>query len=194
MQHESGFTLIEIILALIIFGILSAIAGMGIVSGIKGYMFTKENAQMTQKVNLAMTRLERELRELEDIDGAQASAEALVYRNASGWQALRRVGSTLKMSAGSQLPDDGRGDVLIDNVAALTLTYWKDDGSGTSIAWQAGSDPLVLLALIDIELILTRTDRPGETVTFLSTVNPRNNGNAGGVVPVNLPNFSPGLQ
>jgi len=44
MNNESGFTLIEIIVSLVLVGMMAAIAGMGIVTGTKGYLLAKENS------------------------------------------------------------------------------------------------------------------------------------------------------
>ena len=64
MKKEAGFTLIEIIAVLIIGGIMMTVAGMAIVTGMKGYLFARDNASITQKAQLAMTRLSRELMEV----------------------------------------------------------------------------------------------------------------------------------
>ncbi|MBW1821185.1 MAG: prepilin-type N-terminal cleavage/methylation domain-containing protein [Deltaproteobacteria bacterium] len=54
MRNETGFTLIEIVVSLVLVGMMAAIAGMGIVTGTKGYLLAKENSHMAQKAQLAM--------------------------------------------------------------------------------------------------------------------------------------------
>jgi prepilin-type N-terminal cleavage/methylation domain-containing protein len=190
VPRESGFTLFEIIISLVILGIMAAVAGMGIVTGVKGYVFTRENAHLSQKSTLAMSRINRELLEIIDVDAANVNADSLVYRNSRGWTAMGKVNQTLKLRNGMSLPDPTNGDVLIDNVATFTLSYIKDDGSGNEVAWLAGTDDVTLLAGIEIDLTLNRTDPEGGTISFHTAVNPRNNGNAGGV-PVGTVKFSP---
>ena len=56
MRKDAGFTLIEVVLSLIIVGMMAAIAGMGIVTGTKGYVMARENAHIAQKAQLAMAR------------------------------------------------------------------------------------------------------------------------------------------
>jgi prepilin-type N-terminal cleavage/methylation domain-containing protein len=72
--HATGFTLVEVIASLLIVGILGSIAGMGIVTGLRGYMQAKENGHLAQKAQIALTRINRELMELTDViardDGA----------------------------------------------------------------------------------------------------------------------------
>ncbi len=189
MQRQKGFTLFEIIISLAILSVMSVVAGMGIVAGVKGYAFTRENAHLSQKINLAMGRITRELLEIIDLDPTNATAASLVYRNSRGWQGIGRVNQTIKLRTGPNLPDVANGDILIDNVAGFALTYVKDDGSGNEVAWVAGTDDVVLLANIEITLTLNRTDPDGGTISFNTTVSPRNNGNAGGV-PVSTGKFS----
>ena len=55
------------IASLLIVGILGAIAGMGLVTGMRGYMQAKENAHLAQKAQIALTRINRELIELEKV-------------------------------------------------------------------------------------------------------------------------------
>ena len=47
-RHCAGFTLVEVIASLLIVGILGAIAGMGIVTGMRGYMQAKENGHLAK--------------------------------------------------------------------------------------------------------------------------------------------------
>ena len=192
MKSDSGFTLFEIIVSLVIVGIMAAVAGMGIVTGVKGYVFTRENAHLAQKSNLAMKRITREFLEIIDVDPTNATGSSLVYRNSRGWTGIGTVNQNLKLRNGTNLPDATTGDILIDNVASFNLSYFKDDGSGNEVAWVAGTDDVTLLATIEIGLILNREDPDGGTISFSTAINPRNTGNAGGV-PVDTFKFSPWL-
>ena len=83
MKKNSGFTLIEIVLSLTMLGFMSIVAGMGIVSFTKGFVFVKKNIHVAQKSQLAMARLNRELMELSDIDDASVSTEISVSSDSS---------------------------------------------------------------------------------------------------------------
>ncbi len=185
MNIESGFTLIEIIVTMVILGILSAIAGMGIITGTKGYLFTKENAHMAQKSQLAMARMSRELMVITNISAKDSTQPDpyIIYDNLSGRHAIAKVGTTIKIFSNLQptqteLPSGG--DVLIDNVDSFTLSYYK----GTD-AWD-GSD-IRLLSVIVIDLSLSRSESGMGNISLSTTVHPRNTKNYGGAPPTTSP-------
>jgi prepilin-type N-terminal cleavage/methylation domain-containing protein len=184
MRNESGFTLIEIIVSLVLVGMMAAIAGMGIVTGTKGYLLAKENSHMAQKAQLAMTRMQRELMELTDIAARQSDPAFIIYDNTSGRHAIAVDGTTIKMFdlalTATILPSMDQGDILVDNVNSFTLSYFQ----GTNI-W--GGVDIQLLSTIKADLALDRSDGAGNTVTFTTTVNPRNTNNYGGVPPTTTP-------
>jgi len=184
MRNESGFTLIEIIVSLVLVGMMAAIAGMGIVTGTKGYLLAKENSHMAQKAQIAMARIQRELMELTDIAATQNDPAFIVYDNTSGRHAIARDDTTVKMyfnlGSGAMSPPMDAGDILVDNVNNFTLSYFR----GTNI-W--GGVDIQLLSAIKADLALDRSDGSGDTVTFTTTVNPRNTNNYGGVPPTTTP-------
>ena len=184
MNKEYGFTLIEIIVSLIIVGIMAAVAGMGLTTGLKGFLFSKENAHMSQKAQIALTRLNRELMELLDV--VTPSSSSIIYERTSGNFAIAKVGSTIKIREGSLLPDQDNGDILIDNVNAFTLSYYRGDQ-----AWQFGTDSIQLLSAIKIDFVLTRSDSGVGNITFSTTVHPRNTKNYGGAPPTTTPPSQP---
>ena len=74
IRTQNGFTLVEIIVTLILVGILAAIGGMGIAQAVKGYIMVKQNSITTQKYQMAMSRINRELREMLSIPSAATSS------------------------------------------------------------------------------------------------------------------------
>jgi prepilin-type N-terminal cleavage/methylation domain-containing protein len=185
MRNESGFTLIEIVVSLVLVGMMAAIAGMGIVTGTKGYMLAKENSHMAQKAQIAMARIQRELMELTAIAARrQADPEFIIYDNTTGRHAIARddTDNTIKMfdlaPGATTLPVGG--DILVDNVNNFTLNYFQ----GANV-W--GGVNIQLLSAIQAVFALDRSDGSGNTVTFTTTVNPRNTNNYGGVPPTGNP-------
>ena len=73
MKKQAGFTLIEIIATLVIAGILTAVAGMGIVQVVRGYTTTRENARIAEQAQLAIARITKEIIELMDIPTASTA-------------------------------------------------------------------------------------------------------------------------
>jgi len=184
MRNDSGFTLIEIVVSLVLVGMMAAIAGMGIVSGTKGYLFAKENSHMAQKAQIAMARIQRELMELTAIAVRQVDPAFIIYNNTTGRHAIARDGDYVRLydliAGANSLPVD-EGDILIDNVNNFTLNYFQGANN-----WGVGAN-INLLSAIQANLVLDRTDHSGETVTFTTTVNPRNTNNFGGVPPDTTP-------
>jgi len=186
MRNESGFTLIEIIVSLVLVGMMAAIAGMGIVTGTKGYLLAKENSHMAQKAQLAMARIQRELMELTGI--GQAGPAFIIYDNTSGRHAIAmdNTDTTIKMynliAGATILPAPAEGDILVDNVHNFTLDYFQGSSD-----WNFGND-INLLSAIQADLELGRSDGSGDAVTFSTTVNPRNTKNYGGAPPAATPN------
>ncbi len=96
--HRAGFTLIEVVASLLIVGILGAIAGMGLVTGLRGYMQAKENGHLAQKAQIAMARIKRELLEITDVIKVSNGTEPLIiFDNPEGRQALCEFEKTLQL-------------------------------------------------------------------------------------------------
>ena len=163
---EAGFTLIEVIVTMLIAGILASIAGLGIVQGVKGYVFASENAAMTQKADLAMARMSLELRDISEV--TVASETKIEYKCAGELEVehiIELVGNKITLD----------NDDLVDKVSVngLEMTYKKADGT---TSWVVGNPPKDL-ARINIELKLKHTETEDEDIpdiTFTTTINPRN--------------------
>ncbi len=158
MNREAGFTLIEVVVTLVLVGIMAAVAGMGIVQGVQGYVFARENACTTQKAQLAMSRMSRELLELTHV--TTAAGNQIVYDRDS-------LSHTITFASGTITID---GNVLVDDVSSLSLSYWKSD---RTTAWVQGTHPIEDLSTIQIDLVLSRADSGIGTIPFTTTVNPR---------------------
>jgi prepilin-type N-terminal cleavage/methylation domain-containing protein len=188
MKNQAGFTMIEVIVTLVLVGIVALMGGMAIVQVTQGYIFTKDNAELTQKAQLATSRITKEIVEMTGIS-ADATASTLPLKNN-----IRNV--TIGLNAGSiKIAPDGTalnsGDILVDNVHAFTLTYYSKDNAGNWVAntsWSTASDIRNLIA-VDISMQLPRTG--GGYLTFQNRISPRNNKNQGGTVPTTPPPTAP---
>ena len=183
MHNAKGFTLLEVVISLAMVGLMALVAGMGLVSLVQGYAFTRENVAMIQKAQLSMSRISRELTALSDIDSDNSTATCIIYKRDTESQYNRAIGLNgnnleLKVSSVAESNCAATGYPLVDNVANFAVSY-KD---------QSGTDLPVSFALSDLRTItvsftLNRSDgSPAET--FAITVNPRNIGN------LNAPGFS----
>jgi prepilin-type N-terminal cleavage/methylation domain-containing protein len=182
MKKESGFTLIEVIVTLILVGVMAAVAGLGIVTAVNGYLFVKENTVIAGKAQVALARMTRELTDLRDIPSPSTNARAasVVFAKVSDTVAIGQSGTEIKIAKGNPgtTPDYATGDVLVDQVATggLSLAYKKG-----SVNWTS-SDDITDLSHIVITLTMSGAGE-GSNFTFNTAVNPRNNGNAGGAPP-----------
>jgi prepilin-type N-terminal cleavage/methylation domain-containing protein len=160
MKKESGFTLLEIILALVIFSIIVAVAGLGIVTGAKGYVFARQNAHSAQKAQMALARITRELQELYNITACSGSSVSVESCAGECTIALDSPNNTLLLD----------GDILIDGINGFALTFYKGDGS----EWVQGTDSMESLTDIGIQIDMTRNDVGAGSLTFKTFVHPRN--------------------
>jgi len=169
MKKQAGFTLIEIIVVLIIGGIMMTVAGMAIVTGLKGYFFVRDNASITQNAQLAMTRLSRELMELTNVTTAETSRITFSRLGLSNSQTIYfdLNYDTIKIVSG--IAASG-GDILVDRVNNFALGFYNSSDA----LWVEGFDDIQDLSYITIALDLERTE--GSIISFSTTVNPRNTG------------------
>jgi prepilin-type N-terminal cleavage/methylation domain-containing protein len=158
-NDKRGFTLIEIIMTIVILSIISAIVGMGFVSGINGYVLAKKNADTVQNAEIILARLTKEFSSTTSItSGSQTS---LTFFSKS-------VDQTLILSLSNQELLLG-ADVLANNVASFNLSYFdKFDDVTASVTYLPAST-----AIIKITLNLTGADNVVATFeerVFLSSL------------------------
>lgn len=114
-QKQQGFTLIEVVVVLVLVGILTALAGSGFVIGVRGYLMATENAAITQKAELALSRLAREIRVCHDCSGS-----GFIINNSTG-QFTYETGE-VNLGARRLEYDDADGELRIGPLAGTTRT------------------------------------------------------------------------
>ena len=165
--NDNGFSLVELIASLTIAGILAVALMTIVVTALNGFSLSREAAGVTQKANLALSRIRIELLGATAI--ATAEANRIVYTTDNGTYEIQKTGNVItleKTDAGSAIA----AKTLVDNILAdygtdRFLTYEKRGAS----AWTPSDDMSELYA---ITLMLKFTNYPNALET---TINPRHN-------------------
>jgi len=149
-SNEKGFTLIEVIVSLVLIGILSAMAGLGLVQITQGYVFSRQNSGTVQKVQIAMDRIVKELGAATVINSSPApTASSLNYTRLPGpiTNTITFSGTTVQIN----------GTTLINNVAAFSFAYFDATGIATTTAANIGR--------VDINLTVTGANNQPSSFT-----------------------------
>jgi len=111
-----GFTLLEIMVSIVVVVIIGAIAGVGLVEISKGYVFSKKNALVTQRGQIAMARLKKEFSNIKTV--TSGTATSITFTRSSD-------GSTHTISwAGGSSPLLLDGDTLVTPVTSFNLNFY----------------------------------------------------------------------
>jgi prepilin-type N-terminal cleavage/methylation domain-containing protein len=158
---ENGFTLLEIIVSMILAGIIVVFAGMGIISVVEGLAFTKQNAETTQKAQVAVNRLVKEISVMNGVTtGNNKSISFTSYKLGVS------VGQTISWSGTTGDPLYLDSDVLTGNVSNFELAYYNSHNESKLSTWSASTK------IIEIALTLKAADNVDSV--FTARVIPRN--------------------
>lgn len=167
--NKKGFTLVEIIVSLILVGIITALAGMGIVTVTQKYYFAKENAETAQKGQVALMRLMKEFAVISAVSSGSATSITYSSYKAStlGTRQVSWAGSAGDPIVVDDDTTDGvDGDTLTDNVSSFALAYYDTYTSASDASWSSSTKV--------IEVTLTLTGASEVTSAFTVRVAPRN--------------------
>jgi len=158
LDEDNGFTLIEVIVSLLLVGIISVFAGIGISMIIDGYTLTSKNAEITQKGQLAMTRLTKELTYISSV--SSGTATAISY---SSYKQDVLNSHTVSWTGDRLFLD---GNPLSDSVGGFDLGYYDSYNNVKQASWSAGSRI--------IEITLTLMGANNNNIILMTRVVPRN--------------------
>jgi len=174
--NAGGFTLIEVIAVLVIMGILAVGLSMGLIKGVEQYLFASEATQLSQKAQIAMARIKKELNDVNAV--SSISGTHVVYsrpysppscKQAAGCQyRIEKSANQILMQGTNPVV---ASQILIDNVAA---TY--PSGDFLSFETYGGGAWTVALPTNDlakITVLIYLTYGSGNTIKFDATINPR---------------------
>ncbi len=152
-RPQAGFTLIEVIIAIVILGLLGAAAGYGLQNGALAFVNTTDNVHTLGKLRAASERLVREIREVRR-DPLTPAAYDIATMNATTLTFIKSDGTGVTFNGAPPLVTLGYSTpagthTLTDQVNSLTFAYYQVDG----ITPATGSADV---AFVEFELVLSR--------------------------------------
>jgi prepilin-type N-terminal cleavage/methylation domain-containing protein len=194
LKDNWGFTLIEIIVVLIILGIVAVVLSNAIVYGVQSYIFARDADQLSQRAQLAMARINKELTDITAVSFVSADQidYTLTKNTVPSCTVALPAGCQYSMrrdNINNQITLEGTNpvvapQVLINGLTANNggnnfLSYFRSDGT---TAWTIAdgfsnnnNTNANYLATIRVWISL---DFPsgGNHLDYQGTINPRVNG------------------
>ena len=120
--NEKGFTLIEIIASLVILVIVGALVIISTVKIVQGFVFTKMNAETSQKAHIALNRLTKEFTNITSVTSGDSKSIFFDSRSYIDGTPVTQSVSWV----GSDNPLLLNTYTLVDNVSDFSLTYFDE--------------------------------------------------------------------
>ncbi len=129
--NEKGFTLIEIIASLVILVIVGALVIISTVKIVQGFVFTKMNAETSQKGHIALNRLTKEFTNIISVDPAKTNATSIefdtfLHNGTLVTHSVSWAGSGQPLYLNYITPLPITNNILVDNVSNFALTYYDE--------------------------------------------------------------------
>lgn len=117
-NSENGFTLIEIICALILLGLIGTYFFVGYMNIARTHIEADANYQQTQKTQSALLRM---ILEMQGASGVSVVNNVITYtpNSSSTTRTISKSGTNLVLHRDS----DNTNHILVDNVSEFTITY-----------------------------------------------------------------------
>ena len=131
MNKQSGFTLIELVMVIVILGILAAFVGPVLFNAMRSYQSVQTGVETQAKMRYAVERMARELREVRRqttdatfLDVTSMTASSIAFFKTDGTEVIINVAGNQVNLAYSTL-----AGTLTDQVASFSLAYFQQDAS-----------------------------------------------------------------
>ncbi len=183
-MKQRGFTLIEIIVSLVLMGIIGLFIGQAIYRVVQSYIFAKSNVELTEKAQLALTRMSLELQYAGDLDSVSSpTSDPMFLYKKTKYSANNNNETNLFQSQHwiyynknfNQLELNGK--ILLKDINNVTFNY-RDKHNN---AWQYGN-PCNEIAYVDIAISLKHPSV--KDLIFKTSISLRNNGVANTASPI----------
>jgi prepilin-type N-terminal cleavage/methylation domain-containing protein len=161
--NSKGFTLIEIVITIVLISILSGVAALIILQGVRSYSAEGSRSNMHYQARLAVERMAREIRLVRSQTAADITTmnpTLIRYTDISG----KQMGFRLNAGNIERTQDNAATwETLATGVTALAFTYLRQDGVTGAAATN------LWFVVIDV------TDQQGtETLQMRTRVHPMN--------------------
>jgi len=152
-RQQTGYTLIEMIIAIVILGLLGAAAGYGLQNGALAFVNTTDAVHTLGKLRPASERLAREIREIRR-DPLTPAVYDIATMNTTTLTFTRADGTGVTLSSAPPLVTLAYSaptgiHTLTDTVSSLTFAYYQADG----VTPATGSGDV---AFVEFELVLSQ--------------------------------------
>ena len=163
--HSKGFTLVEIVITIVLIGILSGIAAIIILQGVRAYTDEKSRSDVHYQARLAVERVAREARLARSC--ADITPPGSNPFNIFTFTKIDGATVTFDASTGNLTLD---GNTLATNINANPFTLLDRNGNGPPAVPGCGAPPNDIWF---VEINITDT-QGSETLQMRTRVHPRN--------------------
>jgi len=163
-KRDSGFTLLEVVVSLILLGIIALLGVTLLVQAANGFIFVTGAQAVVENAELAMLRLSKELivTQKSSITGTASSLTfASLHTGANATYTAFLSGSQLILQ-----DNNNNNYVLANNITSLSFAYYPTYNGTSSTTWVSGSTI--------VYISITVAGPNSTSLTFSTRVAPRN--------------------
>jgi prepilin-type N-terminal cleavage/methylation domain-containing protein len=138
IKQTDGFTLVELIASIVLLGIIGIFTSLFLYTGIKGYLTAKQTADSAMKAQIALDRINLELRKISALPSAPVANASIAYTSEE-LPGTRRIlydpnAKTISIEV------NGTANVLLDQINTFSLSWEAADlnNSGDGVNEIAG--------------------------------------------------------
>jgi hypothetical protein len=123
-KHTSGLILIELVVTLILVGIIGIFTGLFLLTGMRGYMTSKQTSEGALLAQTALERISKELRDIDAIPTAPVLDSSITFTSKSlpGQRRISYANGVISITV-----DGGPPRPLVKDVVNFDLMWNEDD-------------------------------------------------------------------